>query len=341
MTTINDVAHRAGVTSATVSNVLTGRVGVSEKTRSRVQKAIEELGYRPNLVARGLAQGKTHTIALIVPTITNPFFSEVAEEVERVADKHDYQIILGTTHRLLEQGRRHLERMSSRWVDGFIVIDMAAAISDVLAVAQRHKPIVLCAWNQELSANELPGVAIDFLYAGEVATQYLLEIGHRRIATIMDEPMQTERLQGYQRALTAAGIVPSSAYMRHGDSSFEGGYRATIDLLALPEPPTAIFAGNDIMALGVIEAATDYHRSVPGDISVVGVDDIMLANHAHPPLTTISIPKRQMAQIATELLLWLIAFPNSDEIPLKHFLRPHLVVRQSTAQYALDPPPNS
>src|SRR5258707_597095 len=134
MTTISDVARRARVTTATVSNVITQRVPVSEKTRARVLQAIEELGYRPNLVARGLAQGKTLTLALVVPTISNPFFAEVVEEVERVADQHDYEVLLSMTHNSPEEGRRHLERMASRWVDGFIVMGMAGDNVDVLAL---------------------------------------------------------------------------------------------------------------------------------------------------------------------------------------------------------------
>src|SRR5579883_665629 len=141
MTTLADVARRAGVTAATVSNVITQRVPVSAKTRARVLEAIEQLGYRPNLVARGLAQGKTSTLALVVPTISNPFFAEVVEEVERAADRHDYQLLLSMTHQSPEEGRRHLERMASRWVDGFIVMDMAADITDVLALADAGKAV--------------------------------------------------------------------------------------------------------------------------------------------------------------------------------------------------------
>ena len=142
MTTISDVARRAKVTTATVSKVITQRVPVSDKTRARVLQAIEYLGYRPNLVARGLALGKTMTLALVVPTLSNPFFAEVAEEVERVADQHDYQLLLSMTHNSWEEGKRHLQRMSSRWVDGFIIMGMAADIVDVLALKNSGKEVV-------------------------------------------------------------------------------------------------------------------------------------------------------------------------------------------------------
>lgn len=332
MVTIADVAERAGVTSATVSNVVTGRVTVSSKTRARVQKAIDDLGYRPNLVARGLARGRTYTIALVVPTITNPFFSEVVEEVERTADRNDFQIMLNTTHNVPAQGKRNLERLASRWMDGFMVMSMAADIADVLEVAKMGKPVVLCAWDQDARSAALPIVDIDFRSAGELATQHLIELGHQRIAAILELPVQQSRLAGYQQALTASGLPATPSAILRGDSTFESGYRAATAALALPQPPTAIFAGNDLMALGAIEAIVSHGLTVPGDLSVVGVDDITQAAYAHPPLTTISIPKREMARAATELLLRLI---ESKDEPSRAthvtLVRPHLVVRASTA----------
>ncbi len=331
MTTISDVARRAKVTTATVSNVITQRVTVSAKTRARVLEAIEELGYRPNLVARGLAQGKTSTLGLVVPTISNPFFAEVVEEVERVADQHDYQLLLSMTHQSPEEGRRHLDRMASRWADGYIVMGMAADITDVLALTNEGEEVVLCVWNQDLRTQSLPVVDIDFRLAGELATRHLLECGHRRIATIVEEPVQLTRRQGFEAVLAEAGLTAPQEYVRKGDSSFESGYQAMLALLALPQPPTAIFAGNDWMALGAIEAIASKGLSVPQDLVVVGVDDISQAAHAHPPLTTISTPKLELARTATELLLRNIQGKNVSQDPTKILVRPHLVIRQSTA----------
>ena len=332
MATISDVARRARVTTATVSNVMTQRVPVSAKTRARVLKAIEELGYRPNLVARGLAQGKTSTLALVVPTISNPFFAEVVEEVERVADQHDYQVLLSMTHQSPQEGNRHLERMASRWVDGFIVMGMAADITDVLALKHASKEVVLCVWNQDPRAQSLPIVDIDFRLAGELATRHLLECGHRHIAAIVEEPVQWTRRRGFETVLAEAGLTAPPEYICQGDSSFESGYYGALALLALPEPPTAIFAGNDWMALGAIEAISNRGLSVPRDLAVVGVDDISLAARAHPPLTTISIPKREMARTATELLLRQIQGTDLPEEPPKILVSPHLIERHTTAK---------
>jgi len=300
MPTISDVARRARVTTATVSNVLTQRVPVSEKTRARVLQAIEELGYRPNLVARGLAQGKTLTLGLVVPTISNPFFAEVVEEIERIADQHDYQLLLSMTHNSPEEGKRHLERLASRWADGFIVMGMAAEIADVLALKGNGKEVVLSVWNEDPRTQTLPIVDIDFRLAGELATRHLVENGHRRIATILEEPVQGTRRKGFQLALAEAGTAAPPEYLHQGDSSFESGYQGALALLDLPAPPSAIVAGNDWMALGAIEALVSRGLSVPRDLSVVGVDDISLAAHANPRLTTISTPKREMARAATE-----------------------------------------
>jgi DNA-binding LacI/PurR family transcriptional regulator len=332
MSTIADVARRAGVTTATVSNVLTGRVVVREETRERVLKAIAELEYRPNLLARGLAQGKTMTLALIVPTISNPFFAEFVEEAERVADAHDYQLLLCMTHNSEARGERHLERLSRRWVDGFIVLGMAAATSDVLALARRGKPVVLGGWSLgEEEASALPMVNVDFYLAGKLATQHLLDLRHRRIAAILELATQEARLAGYRETLAAAGLVPAPCYIQPGDSSFESGYRAALDLLALPDPPTAIFAGSDWMALGAIKAVASQGLSIPGDISIVGVDDIAQAAHARPPLTTIGVPKKEMARAATELLLERLANPEERLAPPMIWIDPYLVLRGSTA----------
>jgi LacI family transcriptional regulator len=331
MATIADVARRAGVTTATVSNVLTGRVVVRPETRDRVEKAIAELDYRPNLIARGLAQGKTRTVALVVPTLANPFFAEVVEEVERIAGLHDYQLLLCITHHSTEHGERQLERLARRWVDGFIVVSMAVTSSDVQALSRRGNPVVLGAWNSDAEAGLLPGVDIDFHLAGRLATEHLLERGHRRIAAVVEAEVQQTRLDGYREALALAGLPSSPEYIRTGDSSFESGYVAALALLALPDPPTAIFAGNDWMALGAIEAITGQGRGVPADISIVGVDDIAQAAHAHPPLTTISVPKKELAREAIELLLERLA--SLEEGLARHKIRiePHLVLRQSTA----------
>src|SRR5437667_781636 len=187
MTTLDDVARHVGVTSATVSNVITGKGSVSENTRSRVFAAIEELGYQPNLVARSLARKKTFTLALVLLTIANPFYAEIAEEIERVARQHGYQLLLCNTHKDTTIGREHLKALSSRWVDGLLVMGGSLSLPDILSTArrgQRGLPMVLCIRSEEEQTVALPVVDIDFRYAGNLAAQHLLELGPRRVAVI-------------------------------------------------------------------------------------------------------------------------------------------------------------
>jgi len=333
MTTLDDVARHVGVTSATVSNVITGKGSVSEHTRSRVFAAIEELGYQPNLVARGLARKKTFTIALVLLTIANPFYAEIAEEIERVARQHSYQLLLCNTHKDTTVGREHLKALSSRWVDGLLVMGGSLSVPDMLATArhgQRGQPLVLCVPSEHEQNVALPVVAIDFHHAGELAAQHLLELGHHRAAVIVEAPSHELRLEGFRTAMETSGVALPAEYVQYGDSSMQSGYQGAEALLALPIRPTAIFATNDLMALGAVEAALDHGLRVPGDLSVVGLDDIMLGAHVRPPLTTVAIPKQQLAKQAIELLLRYIDGAVSEPVSLT--VRPHLVVRHSTAQ---------
>ena len=331
MTTLDDVARHVGVTSATVSNVITGKGSVSENTRSRVFAAIEELGYQPNLVARGLARKKTFTLALVLLTIANPFYAEIAEEIERVARQHSYQLLLCNTHRDTTIGREHLKALSSRWVDGLLVMGGSLSVPDMLATARRGQggqPLVLCVPSEHEQNVALPVVAIDFHHAGELAAQHLLELGHHRTAVIVEAPSHELRLEGFRTALETSGVALPTEYVQYGDSTMQSGYQGAEALLALPIRPTAIFATNDLMALGVVEAALDHGLRVPGDLSVVGLDDIMLGAHVRPPLTTVAIPKQQLAKQAIELLLRYIDGAESEPVSLT--VRPHLVVRHST-----------
>jgi DNA-binding LacI/PurR family transcriptional regulator len=338
MTTLDDVARHVGVTSATVSNVITGKGSVSENTRLRVFAAIEELGYQPNMVARSLAQKKTLTLALIVPTIANPFYAEIAEEIERTAWGHDYHLILCNTFRDRSLGQEHLKALSRRWVDGLLIMGGSLPVEDLLAVTrsgQRRLPIVLCfPCETEERAAGLSMVDLDYRYAGELAAQHFVSLGHRRLAVIVEYPGHAPRLEGFCATLAASGIDLPPASIQYGDSTMRSGYQAAQTLLSLPTPPTALFATNDLMALGAMEAALDKGLTLPDDLSVIGLDDIMIGTHMHPPLTTIATPKHELAMQAVELLLRHIDDVQSPSLSLT--VRPHLTVRQTTAPQQQD-----
>ncbi len=343
--TIYDVARRAGVTAATVSNVVRGKGSVGAETRARVQAAVEELDYRPNLVARGLARRRTRTLALLLPNIANPFYPEIALEVERIAGEQGYHLLLCNTRDDAALGRAHLHGLSGRWVDGVLAMAGGLRLADVRAAAARGLPIVLCNWGEQDERGEdapaLPRVDVDFRHGGELAARHLLARGHRRVAVIVQEapatqtsatqnPSHTRRLEGVRAALGASGVA-LAADVCFGDGTLESGYRAAARLVSGHVRPTAIFATNDIMALGAMEAAADAGLRVPDDLSLIGFDDIALAGHVRPALTTIAIPKRELATRSMDLLLRHVdgAVVDADNLTV----RPHLVIRHSTAAY--------
>jgi DNA-binding LacI/PurR family transcriptional regulator len=331
MVTIYDIAKTAGVGKSTVANALTGKGKVSEATRQRVLLCAQELGYRPNMVARNLSQHKTLTIALVLPTIANPFYPEIIEAVENIMREHEYQTLFCNTHGDFALGRQQMERLMSRWVDGYIIMGSSMDIADVTRYFQQGHPIVLCDWQENESPLGIPQADVDFYRAGQLAAEHLLTLGHRRIAIIVDEPQQTLRMEGFQSVLQTAGIPLPDRLIQLGDSLLESGFIAAKKLLALQERPTAIFATTDWMALGAMEAVLDEGLRVPQDISIIGLDDIVVSAHLHPPLTTIAVPKSQLAKEATELLLNQIDENGNEDLPESRLVEPYLVVRQSTS----------
>ncbi|GCE45907.1 LacI family transcriptional regulator [Thermosporothrix hazakensis] len=328
MTTIYDIAKAVGVTQTTVANALAGRHNVSEATRQRILQCAREMGYRPNVLARGLARRKTFSLGFLLPTIANPFYPEIAEEVERVAQQHDYQMLLCNTHYDPALGQQHLERLVSRWVDGLLIMGSSLDITCILPHFQQGLPVVLCDWQEnEKPPAVLPQVSTDFRLAGALAARHLLELGHRSIAVIVEEPRHALRLAGFRDTLHEAGLLLE--LIQQGYSTVESGYAAAKELLARPDRPTAIFTTSDWMALGAMNAIREAGLSIPHDISLLGLDNIQLSAHLHPPLTTIALPKHALARTATELLLRQIEGKQEQSDPI--LLPPALLVRASTA----------
>jgi DNA-binding LacI/PurR family transcriptional regulator len=264
----------------------------------------------------------------VLPTITNPFYPEIIEAIENIVREHEYQTLFCNTHGNFALGRQQMERLMSRWVDGYIIMGSSMDIADIGRYFQQGVPIVLCDWQENESPGEIPQVSVDFYRAGQLAAEHLLTLGHRNIAVIYDEPQQRLRLEGFQSVLQASGIALAAGLIARGDSTLGSGYAATKKLLAHPQHPTAIFATNDWMALGAIEAVTDEGLRVPQDISIIGLDDIMVSAHLRPPLTTIAVPKTQLAKEATELLFAQIK--GESDIAVSRMVSPHLVLRRST-----------
>ncbi len=334
MATMADVARHAGVTKQTVSNVLNGKAVVRQETRQKVLAAIEELGYRPNLIARGLSMGKTSSLAVLVPTIANPFYSEVVEEVESILEEHQQNLILCTTHDDRQRAHRQLQILVDKQIDGILLAADRHIEQEIpyLVEIGMHIPIIICCWESKPYPDAFSAVDIDYHHAGQLAGQHLLDLGHRdRIAIVFESPAHQSRLEGFRSALLSRGIELSPALtIATAESTYRSGYQAAQQLFSGNIVPSAIFATTDWMALGVMDAARDAGLRIPKDLSLVGFDDVEQAAYTHPPLTTIAIPKREMAREMTEMLLRRIA-QGTPQPRLVMLLRSQVMVRNSTA----------
>ncbi|MFC5908717.1 LacI family DNA-binding transcriptional regulator [Streptacidiphilus monticola] len=329
MVTMAEVAARAGVTKQTVSNVVAGKK-VRPETLEKVTAAIAELGYTPNLVARSLRTGSTATVGLFVPSVANPFYSEVVEEVENVLVGHGYNLLLATTREDPDYTRAHLENLAARSVDALLVAGDKGVEQQLPMLTAANFPVALCAWEGD-PPTTLPVVSIDYEHAGFLAGRHLRDLGHRNVAVIADLPAHTPRVAGLRRAFAADGltIADRQVFTCPSDDA-AGGFAAAHAALDAEPELTAIFATHDILAVGAIEAVIRSGRQVPGDVSVVGFDDIAQVGRIDPALTTVTFPKREMAQQAVELLLRAVdsGRPPTNALTL---LRPTLTVRASSA----------
>jgi len=329
MITIREVAEKAGVSSTTVSHVINTTRFVSEETRQRVLSAMQELGYRPNYLARSLRRGETHTIGLILPDSSNPFFAEIAHSIEEVAFRQGYSLILCNTEGDLEKERRYVEVLSKKQVDGMIFVAAGEQTDSLQELLRLRTPLVIV--DRDLSEHlDVDTVLTDNRQGGYQATRHLIDLGHQRIACITGPSNLTpsaERVSGYTGALAEAGLPVDEQLILRGDFHPRSGGEATLHLLGMQVPPTAIFTCNDLMAIGALSAANEAGYPVPARLAVVGFDDIELASHTTPPLSTIAQPRAEISQTAINLLLERI---NEHSQPTQRILLPgKLVIRAS------------
>ncbi|GAD14375.1 transcriptional regulator [Geobacillus kaustophilus GBlys] len=321
------MAKRANVSTATVSRVLRNAGNVTEETRQRVLEAIEALNYQPNVLGRYLRRMETETVLVVVPDITNPFFSKVLRGIEAVALKHGYQVLLGDTQNDVRLEEQYLNLLPQRQVDGMIFLT-ARIRKELVEEMARQFPIVLAC--EYLEGADIPTVSIDNISSARKATEHLIRLGHCRIAHLsgpMNIILSRDRLRGYQQALAQHELEADAALVQEGDFTYESGYNLTLKLLALEKPPTAIFAANDEMAIGAIKAVRHRGGRVPDDVAVVGFDDIQMASIFEPSLTTIAQPMFEIGQKAMELLLALIEGTSARRRQL--VLPDRLVIRDS------------
>jgi LacI family transcriptional regulator len=325
--TIKDVARESGVNVSTVSRAINGEYGVHKDTRELVLAVAARLHYRPNRVARGLVTGRSHTFALVVSDIRNPFFSEVARGAEDAAYLAGYDLVLCNSDLDPEKQIRYIQSLVEKRVDG-ILMNSVAALSrpQQKQLAALGVPIVLL--NQAAPRSAFSTVCADNLSGGALAGDYLLRLGHRHIAYLTGRHgNMTIRARGFVRALAAAHgpVVP---IVLHGRNNFQAGIELANKLIAAHPEVTAMACANDMMAFGVIRALMDAGRRIPEEVSVIGFDNVELSSIVHPPLTTIHQPKYEIGQAAIEILLRLAA-RDEHKGPEHRLFGVHLVERQS------------
>ncbi|KAB7690450.1 MAG: substrate-binding domain-containing protein [Plesiomonas shigelloides] len=331
MATMKDVARLAGVSTSTVSHVINNSRFVSDEIRARIMAAVETLNYSPSALARSLKVNQTRTIGMLVTTSNNPFFAEVVRGVEQTCYERGYNLVLCNTAGDPKRMSHSLDMLLQKRVDGLLMMCSESRV-DVSDVFRRHPaiPMVVMDWGPL-------GIAADLIqdnseYGGYLATRYLLAQGHRRIGIItgpLDKQPSQGRLQGYRRALQEAGVTELAQYLAEGDFDFDGGIKGMRQLLACEPRPTAVFAGNDVMAVGAYQVLHQAGLRIPQDMSVLGYDDIELARYLAPALSTIHQPKEDLGQLAVDTLLARIDDRSKPADIL--LLEPSLVIRESVA----------
>ncbi len=328
-----DIAKKAGVSRATVSYVLSdrmdGSIPIAKDTRERILKIAQELGYQTNALARDLRLGLSRTIGLLIPDLVNPFVIDVLRGVEREAIAHDYYVTVTSTDLDHERERRCIASLFQQRLDGLILMPTFVDLleTEVKALSQQSSPAVFIGEfdNADWVINDLRGGAIAIM-------DHLIALGHRRIGFINGVGRRTwhdARPDVYREKMSALGSY-DERLVCHCGNLIEDGYQAAATFLALPDPPTAILSINDLLAIGALHAIQERGLRVPDDISVAGFDDIEMARHLYPPLTTVQGGGQRMGERAAQLLFARIS--DRDHAPMQETVAVELVIRQSTAR---------
>ena len=339
---MTDVARLADVSVATVSAVVNGKGGVSEERRRRVEEAMLALDYHPDHIARSLKVGRSHVVGMVVPDVSNPFYTEVMRGLEDEARAAGYSLILCNSGEDPAHEQRQLSTLFSRRVDGVVLActDSSAAYD---RLTRRRFPLVFV--DRIPIGYEQAAVTTDNLRAAYDATLHLIGLGHERIAIIAGRlrfSNGVDRVEGFRRAMQEFHLPVREEYFRHGDFQIESGYREGLALLRLAEPPTAIFSCNNKMTLGLMRAVGELRVPCPGRVSVLGFDDFEWAANFSPKLTTVAQPTHEIGRQAMRMLLHQIrprkdgADEASDRVVR---LRAELRVRESTARPPADADP--
>jgi LacI family transcriptional regulator len=325
--TLEQVARAAGVSPSTVSRILNGTAQVKAEKKEAVQRAIENLGFRPNPVARGLAGGRTLSVGVVTQTISSPFYGEALHGIEDRLESAGYIPLFVSGHWQQAEERHAIDALLSRRVDGLIVLAGRLSGQEVEAAVGAELPLVLV--GQRGSGSRTVSLEFDNEAGGYLATQHLLQQGHQRIALISGDPQHPdarEREQGFRRALQEAGLACAPEWVLPGDYTESGGLLAVNRLLERRLPFTAIFAANDQMAIGALLGLYRHQVRVPDDVSLVGFDDVAPARFAIPPLTTV---RQSVYEVGCQAAMAMLALLDG-RVPEARMPAPELVPREST-----------
>ncbi|MDX1301648.1 substrate-binding domain-containing protein [Photobacterium sp.] len=329
MATIKDVARMAGVSTTTVSHVINKTRFVAEATQKKVLAAVDELNYAPSAVARSLKCNTTRTIGMLVTKSTNPFFAELVHGVEEYCYKEGYTLILCNTEGNLSKQRDYLRMLAEKRVDGLLVMcsDLDQVLLDLLE-RKSDLPMVIMDWGPESPHTDK--IQDNAEFGGYIATKHFIEHGHVKIGCLsghIDKITCRERLKGFKKAMAEANLTVNEDWILEGDFECESAVVAANQYIAMKERPTAIFCFNDIMAMALISTFEQAGIRVPGDISIIGYDNIELAPYFSPPLTTIHQPKRRLGKTAVEILME--RMKNKSHARRIFEMEPQLVIRKS------------
>ncbi|MFN2108045.1 MAG: LacI family DNA-binding transcriptional regulator [Anaerolineae bacterium] len=332
MTTIRDVAKQAGVAPITVSRVINNSGYVNEKTRARVEAAIADLGYVPNVLARSLRSRRTDTLGLILTDISNPFWTTVARGVEDAASDAGFNVILCNTDESEVEQDKYLHVLVQKQVDGVLLVPARSAVEPIKFIQSQNTSVVVL--DRRIPNSQTDAVRCDSEGGAYQLTCLLLSLGHRRIAMLSGPQgvsTSEDRVAGYRRALTEVGLDVDPALVNYGQFSLESGYTMTQQVLTVTPRPSALFAGNNFIAIGALRALRDAGLRVPEDLALVGFDDLPTDLVVDPFITVAAQPAYEMGRQATELLLARL----SEEAPAAYqeiVLPTVIVVRESSGQ---------
>lgn len=316
MATIKDVAREARVSTGTVSKVINGDLTVKEENYQRVMDTIKKLNYRPNLVARTLKTQISKSIGLIIPDITNPYYPELARGVEDIARGLGFTVFLCNADRNVSKEKEYLDALINKNVDGIILVKPQTELKD-LCEFKKYSELVIVDAEEEFKKH-FDVLDINDSLGSKMAMNLLLDYGHRKIAFIsglLESESSRLRYSSYKKALSENNIELDERFVKQGDYGWYSGYSATIELLELENRPTAIFASNDIMALGAIKALEERGIKVPAGMSIIGYDDISMASYSTPRLTTIRQPNYETGKVCAEMLIKRIENPHKENLP--------------------------